>query len=37
MYKDPAVSQYLVPGEILLEFLKGYKEGRPNYELLNEN
>lgn len=37
MYKDPAVSQYLVPGEIFLEFLKGYKEGRPNYELLNEN
>ncbi|CAH2091031.1 unnamed protein product [Euphydryas editha] len=37
MYKDPAVSQYLVPGNILLEFIKGYKEGRPNYELLNEN
>nr|UYI58594.1 glutathione S-transferase 23 [Grapholita molesta] len=35
MFKDPAVSQYVVPKEILIKFLEAYKTGgKPNYNLL---
>ncbi|XP_050351610.1 pyrimidodiazepine synthase-like [Nymphalis io] len=37
MLKDPAVSQYLIPNDIMEKFVNGYKLGCPNYELLNEN
>lgn len=37
MFRDPVVSEYLVPANILVEFFKGYKAGYPNYELLNQN
>ncbi|XP_026499079.2 pyrimidodiazepine synthase-like [Vanessa tameamea] len=37
MFKDPAVSQYLIPNDIMEKFVNGYKLGNPNYELLNEN
>ncbi|KAG6444797.1 hypothetical protein O3G_MSEX003545 [Manduca sexta] len=37
MLKDPAVSEYLIPKEILKQFHQFYISGqRPNYELLNE-
>lgn len=37
MLKDSAVSQYLIPLEILAKFHEAYtKKERPNYELLNE-
>lgn len=37
MLNDPAVSQYLVPKDILFQVLEGYKSGNtPNYDLLLE-
>lgn len=37
MLEDPAVSQYLVPNNILFQFLEGYQSGNTlNYDLLLE-
>ncbi|KAI5637091.1 pyrimidodiazepine synthase [Phthorimaea operculella] len=38
MLKDPAISQYLVPKDILIKFSEGYKEGNtPYYDWMVEN
>lgn len=37
MLKDPAVSQYLIPDEILLKFVEAYGKGsKPDYNMLTE-
>ncbi|XP_026316778.1 pyrimidodiazepine synthase-like isoform X2 [Hyposmocoma kahamanoa] len=38
MLEDPAVSQYLVPNNILFQVMEGYQPGKtPNYDLLLES
>ncbi|KAI8426159.1 hypothetical protein MSG28_005101 [Choristoneura fumiferana] len=37
MLKDPAVSQYVIPDEILLKFIEAYGKGnKPDYNMLTE-
>lgn len=38
MKEDPAVSQYLVPKDILIKFISAYGRGeKPDYDLLYKN
>lgn len=34
MLEDPSVSQYLVPKEIMVQFIESQKAGTPNYDLV---